>query len=121
MGRVSFTVPVSSEDAGDDLIAFLLLDYDGGLIATPYVDEVSAGTLDDDPERMISIDWTVDSVPGCHRVSLLVTHRGNLSFDGIRALNDERDLALAVWWVTVTPPPGSTDPLMPCPMATGEN
>lgn len=111
---VNITVPVFSEDAGEPLIANLLLDYDSGwnkdLVAS---DEVPAGTLDDSaPEREIEIDWTIgDRVSdGCHKLTLLVTHVSNQNGDSTipSPFKDDRDVAKAVWRLIVDPPGNET-------------
>lgn len=117
--RVVFTVPVYSEDAGDPLIANLLLNYESGwnkeVVAS---DEVPPGTLDESaPERSIVIDWTLGQGidVGCNRVTLLVTHLRNQNNDSTipSPFKDDRDVAKAVWRVIVDPP-GNDTPVV-CP------
>lgn len=111
---VSITVPVFSEDAGEPLIANLLLDYDSGwnkdLVAS---DEIPAGTLyDSATEREIEIDWTIgDRVSdGCHKLTLLVTHVSNQNGDSTipSPFKDDRDVAKAVWRLIIDPPGNET-------------
>ena len=119
--RIPFNVPVASEDAGDDLIAHLLLNYqgEGGLPIQVGSRRLPAATLDE-VNREIEIEWTIDpSVQaGCQRLTLLVSHRLNFDPEKFAEVVDKSDVALAVWWANINPTAGSADTLMGCPLAT---
>lgn len=113
---VTFEMPVTSEDAGDGLSAVLLVDYDGQV-----GDQVSSGhlppsTLADTSRRVFSLPWVVPRTldPGCHRITLRVTHTGNTG----RTYNDvldTRDLAEAYWFANVNVTPENAGSLLDCP------
>jgi hypothetical protein len=122
--RIAFNVPVFSEDKGDDLIARLLLNYQGEGAYEQSIDsdKVSASTLED-ATREIDMEWQIPQLPpGCKRLTLLVSHLGNLDPLIYPEVIDKSDQALAVWWVNIEPTPGNEDMLTDCPLATaGEN
>ncbi len=112
--RLSLNVPVRSEDApGDELIARLYLDY--GNLETEEVQAplvlLPRGSYDD-VERRVEMTWVVPQLqPGCRQLSLVVTHRSNLDPNG-RPL-DNRDTAVAVWWLNVSDT-NSDNPMSDC-------
>lgn len=122
--RIAFNVPVFSEDKGDDLIARLLLNYQGEGVFEDDVasDQIPASTLED-ATREIEIEWQIPQLPspGCKRLTLLVSHLGNLDPLIYPEVIDKSDQALAVWWANIEPTPGNEDMLTDCPLATGEN
>ena len=119
---VPFNVPVASEDAGDDLLAFLLLNYTGESSGAPILASarVPASTLDD-TDRVIALDWSIDSrvSRGCQRLTLQVSHVSNMDFDHLPLVFDKSDLAIAVWWANIDLGAGSSAMLTDCPLATG--
>lgn len=118
---VPFNVPVASEDAGDDLLAFLLLNYTGeGSAASILASaDVPASTLDDN-SRVITLNWSIDSrvSRGCQRLTLQVSHSRNVNFDDLPTVLDKSDLAMAVWWANIDLDAGSAGMLTDCPAAT---
>lgn len=118
--RISFNVPVSSEDAGDKLQGLLLLDYKGEQqLPWLQVAEVQPSTLDDDT-RALRLDWVVPnsiSEDGCHRLTLLVSHEKNL---GVK-IKDPNDVAVAVWWANINADADTSGKLNDCPLATEES
>jgi hypothetical protein len=96
----SFSARVQSEDAGDDLVAALYLNYDfEGQQLIEFV-PVDASTLAD-LSRRIRINGRPNSDhSGCRQVTLQVTHNSNRSREDGRIL-DPRDVALATWWANV--------------------
>jgi hypothetical protein len=112
---VQFSVPVASEDAGDELVALFFRDYEPEIFngVTEFINDVSVppSTLDDEDRPPITLPWRVD-VSGCHSLTLIVTHRNNLRiFEPV----DPRDQAKAVWWGNFDATPGSQSTLVDCP------
>lgn len=117
---IPFTIPVTSEDAGEGLVGYLLLDYMSGndigsFMAAPS--NLAPSTLDSDAERIFKFDWQVARVAaGCHRVTLLAAHTSTL-FD-LSNIVDTDDLAVADWWTNVDVTPENADMLQDCPDAS---
>lgn len=116
LDQVEFKVNVSSEDAGDSLNAFLLLDNK----APP--EELFARTLPpttlDDTTRFFNVTWTVRHVEqGCHRLLLRVSHTKNLPDSAATPVNIA-DVAETYWWVQVDADPSMANALIDCPTAT---
>lgn len=122
--RIAFNVPVFSEDKGDQLIARLLLNYQGEGV---YEDDLGSDLIDastlEDATRAIDLEWQIPQLPpGCKRLTLLVSHLSNLDPLIYPEVIDKSDQALAVWWANIEPTPGNEDMLTACPLATvGEN
>jgi hypothetical protein len=122
--RVPFNVPVRSEDAGDDLFAFLLLNYMGEGTAPRVLDiaQLKPSTFDDPDREDIVFDWTIDaSVPeGCQRLTLLATHKANLNLAaGLPEVFDKSDVAMAVWWADIGRDVQNSATLQECPLGAG--
>lgn len=120
--RVPFNVPVRSEDAGDDLFAFLLLNYMGESTNPRVLDiaQLKPSTFDDPDREDIVFDWTVDAtVPeGCQRLTLLATHKANLNLAaGLPEVFDKSDVAMAVWWADIGRDVQNSARLQECPLA----
>jgi hypothetical protein len=117
---IPFKMPVTSEDAGDDLLAVLLFDYDG-LYGLPLTvgSFLPASTLADTNPRELGISWTVIGgiEPGCHRITLRVTHVGNIRTT-IFDLVDQSDLAEAYWFANVNVTPQNAGSAVKCPGAS---
>lgn len=114
------TVPFRSEDSGEEVWAGLYIDW--GTNPSPLPNNYrryEPSTYDDD-KRRIDITIRGSLSPGCHTVSLFVTHMSNTLVDksGELYLNEdaaEGDLGVATWFFNVDPP--ATDPttLSRCP------
>lgn len=114
---VQLTVPVSSEDAGEELTAFLLLNYEDDGTAADSVDDatIRPGTLDEAP-RTIELDWTIPSkLIGCQRLTVIVSHTSNFAVTALAVPRDKADAAKGVWWLNITPAAGSGGAVQPCP------
>ncbi len=100
-----FTIPVASEDAGDELAARMFVDYKGGQgVAIGPGSSVRPSTLDD-TTRSILIDWSVTQAAGCHRLTLRVTHSRNIDTSNYPEVHDASDLAEAYWWAVIDADP----------------
>ena len=111
-----FTIPVASEDAGDGLIALLFVDYSGGAATRAAARVLDPSTLDD-LTRVVGLDWLVVSSPGCHLLTLRVTHNRNIDTTSSPLLQNPADLAEAYWWAVVDPDPSVG--MVDCPTALG--
>jgi len=117
-----FSIPVASEDAGDKLSALLFLDYSGGS-ASPIVPgkSLDASTLDDTTRMPVTLDWAVPMnvySPGCHRLTLRVTHISNIDTNIYPGVRDPNDLAEAYWWLNLDADPALGKMLVDCPLAS---
>lgn len=115
--RVKFEIPVTSEDAGEELYALLFLDDEqNGPINNG---RMPASTLDDPNERKFSLLWTVRRVDaGCHRIVLRVTHFSNIVPNTDNELFDKKDLDEAYWFANVNVNPENANSLVDCPQAS---
>lgn len=120
---IDFTIPVTSEDAGDTLHAFLLLDYAGGPSLSLDATSLAPSTFDQGP-REITLKWIVglgmgaDFKAGCHRLTLRVSHQLNIDINRVPEVFDAGDLAEAYWWANVNADPASGNTLVDCPLAS---
>ncbi len=116
---IHFNVPLRSEDAGEELLAQVFVDRGVPQKENPRgFREIAPGRLDDG-ER--PIDIPVDVVvadPGCHSLTMVVTHKSNL--DEKNQPKKDDDTAVLTWWVNVDDDEGKT--LMgECPSSGGTN
>jgi hypothetical protein len=120
---VEFSIPVTSEDAGEGLVGYLFLDYVSGenvgtFMAVPS--NLAPSTLDDDSIREFKFTWLVPKeVEGCHRVTLLAGHVS--TFFDLKNITNTADLAVAYWWANVNPTPENASVLRDCPAASRGN
>lgn len=115
----NISVNLRSEDAGEDLVALLFLNYlvegqqSGGFSWTP----VKAGTLSE--ERHIEISsWQVPErqTPGtCEQLSLIVSHLSNYGSGGLPM--DDSDVAILTWWLDIN---GTEQTLASCAKSRNE-
>lgn len=109
--KISFVV--RSEDVGDSLVAALYLDQK---LQQGTVLPIAASTFDS--PRTVNLNWTVPTgAPGCHALTLFVTHSKNTQLGGYR---DPADVALATWVLNVDDQtnaqhPDGTNTLAQCP------
>lgn len=119
---VNFQMPVTSEDAGQALEAILLLDYggDGSVPDFLYLAPLPASTLDDPEPRVFNLLWTVRKgvTPGCHRVTLRVTHFANIDQAKPAEVVNKKDLAEAYWFANINVTPEKANSLVDCPQAS---
>jgi len=116
---VTFEMPVTSEDAGDELVAILRLDYDGQVGDQVSFGHLPPSTLADTSRRVFSLPWVVPRKldPGCHRLTLRVTHLRNTDRNFTNVL-DTKDLAEAYWFANVNVTPENAGSLVDCPKAS---
>ena len=116
-----FSVPVQSEDGGDDLSGVFFLDYQV-TAAEAFLAQVrlTASTFDD-VGREATFTWT-STMPrgktGCHYVSLIIAHRSSFLDDDTTHLDKAKgvkDGAIVTWVVNVNPPAGQEQTLIDCP------
>jgi len=118
---LNFSIPVTSEDAGEGLTALLLLDYIVGAKAPDLIayDRIGPSTLSD-PDRKFQMQWAVQRVvPGCHRFTLRAGHDSNLpSGTATAPVKNPADLAEAFWWANINADPLLGSKLVDCPGAS---
>lgn len=120
-GFIIFTIPVRSEDAGEDLSAVSFIDYGAGRAEKPYLPQnITASTYDN--ARNIQFKWnpTTTSSDGCHVFSIIVAHRSSFNPQDTNHLLPDRagdDAAIVSWWINVNPPNNAFNTLTNCPQA----
>jgi hypothetical protein len=121
---IPFYIPFQSEDTDEDLHALLLFDYEAGQKGPDQVAfaRVAASTLEDKNARAIRMTWIVrtGTKPGCHRLTLRVTHYDNLlegDKGGVDVI-DKEDLAEAYWFANVNVPAAMANQPVDCPSAS---
>jgi hypothetical protein len=99
---IEFKVPVLSEDGGESVKGSLFVDYGvNDSLNRPYADEASRaelapGTLGDGP-RIFEVSWQASNLtPGCHRITLMVSHQFDVSTGCPTELTDSSELT---WYV----------------------
>jgi hypothetical protein len=113
-----FTASVRSEDAGEDLLAFLYLNYLNGPSESLQrgVAIIPAGTMDD-MSRQVSMNWTVPErpTPGtCEQLSMVVSHQSNFGPDNYPIKPE--DIDVLTWWVDIN---DADQTLAQCPRSAG--
>ncbi|MDW8249169.1 MAG: hypothetical protein RMJ98_07695 [Myxococcales bacterium] len=108
---ISFAAFVRSEDAGTELEARLVADWPD-TNGTLQVTRLGAGTFNQ--ERLLSLSWDPRAPtlitgkplsPGCHPITLVVSHQFNL-LTNIPARLEDADFL--VWWVFIADPQDAT-------------
>lgn len=113
---LTISVPVRSEDAGDNLYGVLYQDYDFARGRALRIDEVPASTFED-ASRSITVDWDYSGLSdGCYQLALLAVHRTDFDVETSRP-RDSADVqyALATWWVNLQTPGAPAPLLTSCP------
>jgi hypothetical protein len=117
---VAFEIPISSEDAGDEVEGRLYTNYIGATTQIADLNALPPSTLDEG-ERILRLNWypDVDDAPGCYRVILRVSHASN--WRGRAEVVDPSDVDEAYWFAKVfVDAPGSST-LLDCPDASGNS
>jgi hypothetical protein len=118
---ITFTIPVRSEDAGEDLSAVSFIDYGTGQSARPYKSQrYPASTYDQ--TRNIEFLWlpTSTSTDGCHVFTIIVAHQSSFKNQDTNQLIPERagdDASIVSWWTNINPPNSEFNTLRNCPQA----
>jgi len=113
--QFTFTVPVRSQDVGDDgLIALLYLDYGGSdAVRQPPLWTAGASTFDD-TSRIVRLPWSAaNQTKGCHTLTMMVTHASNVDFqtgEPVVSIDPPDDVAYATWWVDIDDDSTGQDP-----------
>lgn len=99
---ISFTIPFVSEDGGDQVRAYLFLDYSEDNTLPLNSVAVPGSTLDDD-SRAIRIDYPAQGgvAFGCHTIMIRVSHELNFARFPFGAPLDVTDVAEAHWWLNI--------------------
>lgn len=104
---IQFAAFVRSEDAGSELEARLVADWPS-TNGTLQVTRLSAGSFSE--ERLLSLTWDPSAPtlitgkpldPGCHPITLVVSHQFNL-LSNVPARLEDADVL--VWWVFLADP-----------------
>ncbi len=114
---LAFSVPVSSEDAGEGLNAFLFRDYLSDVIYLAS-GTLEPSTLEDTQRLPLQFSWRVTGVPaGCHRLTLRIGHVSSLRTPSF-PVSKPADLAEAYWWMNLDVDPALGNTLVKCPLAS---
>jgi hypothetical protein len=115
---LDFIIPFTSEDAGEDLNAVLLIDYDG--VKAPIIGaftSIQPSTQAD--VRNLSLSYQVVASPGCHLITLRLGHTSSLRTAGAHPQTNAADIAEAYWWMFVDVDPSQGTALNACLLAPG--
>jgi hypothetical protein len=125
--NVAFSVPVRSEDAGEDLRAVFFVDQGPGSAGVFQNSQSIPASTYNVTNRAVTFTWTVPNnltpVGGaagaggnCHLLTLTVAHR--LSFDpkhdDVLNPKDQDDAAIVNWWLNTNPTTDNST-LVDCP------
>ncbi len=120
---IPISVPVRSQDPPQNgLFGMLYLDFKSPN-QTLYSNFWSSDPKSfDDTTRTVTFNWTPANVSaGCHTLTIEVTHRLNVSFQGQPTVTPPKDhpddIAFATWWVDVHPGSPNSD-LSDCPKSS---
>jgi hypothetical protein len=113
---VTFTVPFRADDAGEGLLGYFLVDIPSGKprIQTPAVPiNADPRPFAEQTDRSFSFPWTWSKTvnPGCHILTLILSHRSN--FDTTNGDVDVRDptkAAYATWFFELSDPSSAVPP-----------
>ena len=117
---VAIIIDFRSEDAGEDLVALLYLNW--SIAAKEQFKDlniVPASTLEQS-RKVSGLFWNIeDDEVGCQQLSLLLFHRSGYDAAKKRPLPGA-DVALVTWWFNVTDPQSPQDVLLSeCPANVG--
>jgi hypothetical protein len=116
---LTYTVPVRSEDAGEDLVGTLVVDWQqAGRQLQVHDREIPASSFDD-VKRSYQADWSPGEgvTPGClHTLTALIMHTSNFD-DGpdVPKPGVEWDVASVTWQLNVVSDRSQGDVIVVCP------
>lgn len=98
-----FSMTIFSEDAGENLVATYVLNYDTTRQAKGEVIEIAARAADQPKDLSFDFTPSKDVPKGCHSLTLFVMHLGSYSLSE-RLPNDKSDgdVAAVTWWLDVS-------------------
>lgn len=105
------TVPFRSEDLGANVLAVAYLDVRPGERGTAVNVWESPASNFDDLSRSVGGPVSDTGLPGCHTLTLVVSHDFNFRLDSVV---DESQADRIVWWVHVKDPEGERTLLEEC-------
>ena len=97
---------VQSEDAGEGLTVFLYLDHlSSNYFRKRFVEDWDFPPSGSSAPRPLSIQWDLrdEVTPGCHQLTLFVTHQSNFDDDDSNTYISSSDVASITWWANVDP------------------
>jgi hypothetical protein len=116
---IPFTVPVRSEDAGENLLARFVLDYESTAEETLLSQRIPASTYADTSRSANLPPWIPKaSLKDCHIITLIVAHESTFTNGNINQLDKVKareDAAFMSWWANVDPATDSIQTLNNCP------
>ena len=119
---LDISVPFRSDDRGERVFAALHVDYNVRFVPDSFtaVQSAFAASTLDDQDRAITLRWPFgpdDPSPGCHTLTLLVSHENTWNEREFRpdVVLAENDRAMAVWWLNFDPPEDDPYTLRDCP------
>jgi len=115
---IAFSIPISSEDAGEPVQARIFQDYVNTQSDVRPFESLPPSTLDEG-DRTASTIWfpAFTTQPGCHRLIVRVSHESN--WRGPAELYDPSDVDEVSWFARIfLDAPGGTT-LADCPFPSG--
>jgi hypothetical protein len=117
---VKFTVPVRSEDAGENLFARFVLDYGATSEDTLFFQRIPASTYTDVSRSANFPGWIPKaSLKDCHVITLIVAHEStftNGNIEKLEPIKAGQDAVFLNWWMNVDPALDATQTLKNCPV-----
>jgi hypothetical protein len=118
---IAFGVTVRSEDAGEDIVSVMYIDYKHGPVRQSILDKHHHPASTFDNPRPITYPATVSDFAGhdgvCHSLTLMVMHESGWSEDEDVPIGSPSDLATMTWFTSVN---DMGSPLSSCPMTATE-
>lgn len=115
---ILFSIPISSEDAGESVQARLFENYVTTQSTVIPFESLPASTLDEG-DRVATMRWFpgFNLQPGCYRLVVRVSHTSN--WRGAAELYDPSDLDEVSWFAKIRVESGSASTLVDCPFPSG--
>jgi hypothetical protein len=110
---IHIEVPFRSEDLDEEVLAVMLLDSVPGELPQVISDQKLPPSTFEDMSRTVSTDVTDFGSPGCHTLTLLLTHVSNTSAFRFEVIDES--LATRVMWVLAVNTSPADIPLSDCP------